>query len=419
MALRKFWESMSGTSKQEYGPDLYDPKEFKKWKDRQEKIYGKIGAAGDRYGTQAEKFLDLYGEDRAGADRYRGLAETEFGRSRAEIERARESFGRAKGDVQTAREHQLRATELMSDREHYADLKRRSMDRHRATENARKELASIRGRMGKPRDSGLTRTLLDAFKRTTESNRKIINANARELARGGNKVAAANMLNEFNQNTLLNLGRLKQKGVFTDQELSDNRLTREAGMVMNESSLINAGATEDQIANAIHTGQIRNRFNAGSAALNTASAMGNIGRNYLSGADRFAALGQQYTGIGSDLDRRGSAALNMTARYEGMKYGTLQDRMSISNKGVERQDKFRLSDAAARARVDSFNRSRANLGIQNTLKAVRTGVAVAGAASTGGGSLALEAYLRAQENAKDDPSNDPYAYDNESDNYYS
>ena len=81
MGMREFWEGMSGTSEQEYGEDLYDAAEYKKWKDRQEEIYGKIGTAGDRYGTQAEKFLGLYGEDRAGADKYRGLAETEFGRS--------------------------------------------------------------------------------------------------------------------------------------------------------------------------------------------------------------------------------------------------------------------------------------------------------------------------------------------------
>ena len=411
----QFFENMSGTSKQEYGPDLYDPKEFKKWKERQEAIYGKIGAAGDRYGTQADRFLGLYGEDRAGADRYRGLAEAEFGRSRAEIERARETFGRAKGDVQAARDQQLKATELMSDRDHYANLKRRSMERYKAGENARKELASLRAKMGKPsRDTGFTQSLMDAFKRTTASNRKIIDANARDLARGGNNVAAADMVNRFNQDSLLSLGRLKQQGTFTDQQLSDNRLTQEQGMIMNETSLINMGATEDQISNAIHSGQIRDRLNAGSGALNIAAATGNIGKDYLRGAGAYATLGQQYGGMGSDLDRRGTTALNMTARYEGLKYGTLQDRMSISNKGVERQDKFRLSDAAARARVDSFNRSRANLGMQNTMKAIRTGVAVAGAGATGGGRLLLDAYIRGQENKNksyydtDLRYNDPY-----------
>ena len=411
MSFKQFFENMSGTSKQKYGEDLYDPKEFKKWKDRQEKIYGKIGEAGDRYGTQAEKFLGLYGEDRAGADKYRGLAEIEFGQSRAEIDRAKAIFGRAEGDVEKARGQQKIATELMSDRDHYANLKRRSMARTKAGENARRELASIRGKMGKPsRDSSLTRTLLDAVKRTTESNRKIIDANARELARSGNQVAAARMTQEFNEGTLKSLGQIKQQGVFSDQELSDNRLTKEAGMLMNEASLISMGATEDQIANAIRSGQIGDRLNAGNAALNAAGAMRSLGTGHLGSATAYANLGQQYSGMGSDLDRRGGNALNMTARYEGMKYGTLQDRMSISNKGVERQDKFKLSDMAARARVDSFNRSRANLGIQNTFKAIRTGVAVAGAGATGGGSLLLEAYIRGQENKnKGGGPYDPYS----------
>ena len=124
---------------------------------------------------------------------------------------------------------------------------------------------------------------------------------------------------------------------------------------------------------------------------------GNLGRNYLSGAGAYANLGSQYGRMGSALDSRGANALNMTSRYEGLKYGTLQDRMSISNKGVERQDKFRMSDAAARARVDSFNRSRANQGIQNTMGLVRTAASVAGAAATGGASLYAEAALKLAE----------------------
>ena len=413
MGMREFWEGMSGTSEQEYGEDLYDAAEYKKWKDRQEEIYGKIWTAGDRYGTQDEKFLGLYGEDRAGADKYRGLAETEFGRSRSDIAKARSVFERAEGDVEGARGQYKKATELMSDRDHYANLKRRSMARTKAGENARRELASIRGKMGKPsRDSSLTRTLLDAVKRTTESNRKIIDANARELARSGNQVAAARMTQEFNEGTLKSLGQIKQKGMFSDQELSDNQLTREAGMLMNETSLISMGATEDQISNAIHSGQIGNRLNAGNAALNAAGAMRSLGTGHLGSATAYANLGQQYSGMGSDLDRRGSTALNMTARYEGMKYGTLQDMMSISNKEKTLQTKLRMSDAAARSRIDSFNNSRANLGIGNFAKGVRTVASVVAAGSTGGGSLLLEAYLRNQEKKNPTPSvSDPYRTD--------
>ena len=396
MSFKQFFENMSGTSKQKYGEDLYDPKEFKKWKDRQEKIYGKIGEAGDRYGTQAEKFLGLYGEDRAGADKYRGLAEREFGQSRAEIDRAKAIFGRAEGDVEKARGEQKIATELMSDRDHYANLKRRSMARTRAGENARRELESIRGRLGKPSDSGLTRSLLDAFKRTTASNRKIIDSNAALLSKT-NPAAAARLTQEFNEKSLLSLGQLKQKGVFTDQQLSDNKLTREAGMLVNETSLINMGATEDTMMNAIHSGQIRDRLNAGSAFLNTASATGNIGKDYLRGAGALATLGSQYGRLGSDLDRRGTSALNMTSKYEGLKYGTLQDRMSISNIEKTRQTKFRMSDAAAKARVDSFNNQRANMGFQNTMKLARTVASVAGATYTGGATLAAEAALREKE----------------------
>ena len=392
-----FLEWMSGTSKQEYGDSLYDDKEYKKWKQRQEKTYGKIGKAGDRYGDQADKFLGLYGEDRAGADKYRGLAEQEFGRARGEIDKASGAFGRAGGDIQRSRDQQLAATQLMSDRDHYSNLKKRSGDRRREAGNARRGMESIRNRLGRPsEDSGLTQSLLDAFKRTTASNRKIIDQNVAQL-KTTNPAAAARLAQDFNEQTLSSFGQLKQKGKFSDEQLKDNKLTKEAAMLMNQTSLLSLEAREDQGLNAIHSGQISNQFNAGNAALNTAGAMGNMGRNYLSGAGAYSNLGSQYGRMGSSLDSRGANALNMTSRYEGLKYGTLQDRMSISNKGVERQDKFRMSDAASRARVDSFNNSRSNMGIQNTMGLVRTAASVAGAGATGGASIYVEAALKLAE----------------------
>ena len=392
-----FFEGMSGTSKQKYGASLYDDKEYKKWKQRQEKIYGKIGAAGDRYGEQADKFLGLYGEDRAGADKYRGKAEEEFGRSRGEIDKASSTFGRAEGDIQRSRDQQVAATQLMSDRDHYSNLKRRSGDRRREASNARRGMESIRNKLGRPsEDSGLTQSLLDAFKRTTASNRKIIDQNVAQL-KMTNPAAAARLTQDFNEQTLSSFGQLKQKGKFSDEQLKNSRLTQESAMLMNQTSLLNLEAREDQGLNAVHSGQISNRFNAGNAALNTAGAMGNMGRNYLSGAGAYSNLGSQYGRMGSSLDSRGASALNMTSRYEGLKYGTLQDRMSISNKGVERQDKFKMSDAAARARVDSFNNSRANMGLQNTMGLVRTAASVAGAAATGGASIYVQAALKLAE----------------------
>ena len=212
-----------------------------------------------------------------------------------------------------------------------------------------------------------------------------------------NPAAAARLTQDFNEQTLSSFGQLKQKGKFSDEQLKNNRLTQESAMLMNQTSLLNLEAREDQGLNAVHSGQISNRFNAGNAALNTAGAMGNLGRNYLSGAGAYSNLGSQYGSMGSSLDSRGANALNMTSRYEGLKYGTLQDRMSISNKGVERQDKFRMSDAAARARVDSFNNSRANQGIQNTMGLVRTAASVVAAGATGGGSIYVEAALKLAE----------------------
>jgi len=148
-----------------------------------------------------------------------------------------------------------------------------------------------------------------------------------------------------------------------------------------------------------HQQQIQNYGAAGTQALNTAGAEGNIARGQLSQASQYANLGGQYGNMGSQLDARAGRALGAGMQYEGMGYQALQDQTSISNRRVERQDKFRMSDAAARSRVDSFNNSRANMGLQNTLGVIRTGVEVAGAFATGGTSLYASAAVRAAEAA--------------------
>ena len=131
---------------------------------------------------------------------------------------------------------------------------------------------------------------------------------------------------------------------------------------------------------------------AGTQALNAASAEGNIARGQLAQASQYGKLGGQYGNMGSQLDARGARALNVGVEYEGMGYNALQDQTSIANRRVERQDKFRMSDAAARARVDSFNRSRGQQGFSNVMKVVETGARIYGAAATGGASeLAIQA----------------------------
>jgi hypothetical protein len=83
--------------------------------------------------------------------------------------------------------------------------------------------------------------------------------------------------------------------------------------------------------------------------------------------------------------------------YEGMGYNALQDQTSIANRRVERQDKFRMSDAAARARVDSFNRSRGQQGFSNVMKVVETGARIYAAGATGGASELAIAALKAKQ----------------------
>jgi hypothetical protein len=367
--LTSFFEGMSGTSKQSYGASMYDDKEMKKWQKEQNKLYGDLGTSRNRYGDQANKFLGRYDKDSGEADRYRGKAETA-----ADVNRARGSQGSANA--------------MMADRDHYANLKERADQRRRGIQGDRLGMQSIAGKLGRPaEDTGMTQRLMDAFKGSNESNREMMEANTAQLAKV-NPVAAARMQAQFNEGTLKSLGQLKQQGMVTDQQLSDNNLTREAGMLMDSTSLYGQEAAQDQMTAGYHQQQIQNYGAAGNQALNAAGAEGNIARGQLAGASQYASLGSQYGNMGSQLDNRGANALNAGMRYEGMGYQALQDQTSISNRRVERQDKFRMSDAAARSRVDSFNNSRANMGLQNTLGIINTGVSVAGAfAAPGAGPL--------------------------------
>ena len=379
-----FWERMSGTSKQKYGESLYDAKEMKKWQREQDKWYKDLGTTRDRYGNQSTKFMGKYQDAEREADRYRGMAETEFGRARGEIGKATDFFGRAEADVSRARQSQMSANALMADRDHYSNLKRRAEERRRGIQGDRLEMQSLRGRLGSPaEDTGMSQRLLDAFKGSNESNREIMEANTAQLAKT-NPAAAARMQAQFNTDTLRSVGQLKQQGMVTDQQLSDNNLTREAGMLMDSTALYGQEAAQDQQMAGYQQQQIQNFGAAGTGALNVAGAMGNIGRNYLSGASQYAGIGAQYGGLGSQLDARAGRALGVGMQYEGMGYQALQDQTSIANRRVERQDKFRLSDAAARARVDSFNRSRGQQGISNVMKVVETGARIYGAAATAG-----------------------------------
>jgi hypothetical protein len=397
--LKSFFESMSGTSKQSYGASLYDAKEMKKWKGEQDKWYKDLGDTRDRYGRQSSNFMGRYDRAEGEADRYRGKAEAEFGSARRSMGRADSSFGRSQADINRARQSQSSANAMMADRDHYSNLARNAEERRQGIKGDRLQMQSLRGRLGKPaQDTGMTQRLMDAFKGSNESSREMMEANTAQLAKV-NPVAAARMQAQFNEGTLKSLGQLKQQGMVTDQQLGDNNLTREAGMLMDSTSLYGQEAAQDQMQAGYHQQQIQNYGAAGTQALNTAGAEGNIARGQLSQASQYANLGGQYGNMGSQLDARAGRALGAGMQYEGMGYQALQDQTSISNRRVERQDKFRMSDAAARSRVDSFNNSRANMGLQNTLGVIRTGVEVAGAFATGGTSLYASAAVRAAEAA--------------------
>jgi hypothetical protein len=166
-------------------------------------------------------------------------------------------------------------------------------------------------------------------------------------------------------------------------------------MLMDSTSLYGQEAAQDQMTAGYHQQQIQNFGAAGTQALNVAGAEGNIARGQLAQASQMGSIGAQYGGLGSQLDARAGRALGVGMQYEGMGYQALQDQTSIANRRVERQDKFRMSDAAARSRVDSYNRSRGARGIGNVMKVAEVAARVYAAGATGGGSELAIAAMKA------------------------
>ena len=90
-SFKKILEGLSGTSKMGYGASMYDPKEGKKWRDRQEAHYQDFGKRQKRYEGQADKFLDMYGEGR--------------GKARGMYDRAASEYQKSEGDISRSRRH--------------------------------------------------------------------------------------------------------------------------------------------------------------------------------------------------------------------------------------------------------------------------------------------------------------------------
>ena len=349
-------KGLSGTSEMKYGESLYDKAEAERWKGEKNKLYGEFGDKKSRYGEQADKFLGQYGKDRGTADKYFGKADS--------------SFGRAQSDIGRARTSQQSANALMGDRQHYANLKQRSEDRRQSYANARLEQESLAGRVGRTDPRGaFTQTLMDAFKVSNDSNREMLGQRVAQLSKT-NPVAAAKMQSDFDTQSVKALGKAQQQGFMGQQSVDLQNLAMESGLLMKGTGLLGNEAQEDAMLAQYQQTQIGNHGNAASGALNAAGAEGNVARGY--------------TGLGGQYSQRAGQALGAAQNYEGMGYNALRDQNSIANANQARQDKFQMSDMNAKARVDSFNNQRAQMGFSNLMKVASTATGIYGKVAQAG-----------------------------------
>jgi len=389
MAIRNFFEMMSGTRKQKYGEDLFNPAEYQRLRDEQDRLYGEYGDRRQIYSDRENRFLSDYDNYNRAGDRYRDTSERYLGKAGSSFDSASGLYDRSAEDIGRARERFSRADAMLDDREYYRDLQRRSDRRRRAIEADRLELESLRGDVGRPvRDTGMSQILLDAFNRANVENKRIMEANTSQLKKM-NPVAAAKLVNDFNNDTLKSIGQIKQNANLSERDIQNSRIGTEANLLLNANTLLNREGQEDQLGDSYRRSLIGDIRSSAGDSLNLSSAGLNEASARLDQGTRYRGLSSDFQGLSSREYGRGSNALNASLNYGNAGDRMLDNQTSITNFNTNQLDKFRLSDRAARDRVDSFNNQRANMGLNNTLNLIKTGAEVSGAVSSYGMNQAL------------------------------
>ena len=365
-SFKKILEGLSGTSKMGYGASMYDPKEGKKWRDRQEAHYQDFGKRQKRYEGQADKFLDMYGEGR--------------GKARGMYDRAASEYQKSEGDISRSRRHQRSADAMMGDRAFYADLARDRERIKKGYSDARLEQESLRGGVRTAGMDGSSQMLMrDAFKEMMDSEEESLNQQTAALAKT-NPVAAAKLKLDFQSKMQKGYGKALQEGYGKDVQLDMNKIMAEAGLVMKGAGMLEGEAAQNAQAFNERQAQIGNYGALSANALQTAGVQQNLGTGL--------------TNVAGGLSNMAGRDLTAGLRYEGMGYDALKDQASTANMSVSQQQQLQMSDANARAQVDMFNQNRASRGLSNALALANTAVGIGGAISSANLAGAQADYLR-------------------------
>ena len=341
-AIRGMFESLGGP-KMSDPRRLHNPEELKKWKARSDKSY-------DRYGTRR--------------DMYEGRAQDEYGRYLTDSDEARRLYGRsesqagaAQAGITSAAMRERRAGELADDRQHYAGLRERSMQRQKQREAYRLDLESQGSQPGS--FDAVQAMVMDAAKMGNEAVMAQTEAVASGLAKT-NPVAAAKLMMDAQSTAGTNLAKAKQQGWFAGQENRMKELQIDANRIMQQSGMLGQEEQADQIMAQAHQSRIADHMNLDTAGLNRSQANLALSSQYGATGDRFANLAGRSLQASQVYDQFGDA---MSDR-----------RTSIEEQRMGREQELMLSDQMAQQQVDEYNAGRMGRGIQ-------TGLAIAGTAA--------------------------------------
>ena len=322
---------------------LHDPEEYKKWKDRAEKSYGRYGKRRDHYEGRAKDEYSRYGKSMSEADRLYGRAESTYGAADAAI-----------GD---AAFREKRAGELADDRQHYAGLGERAKDRRKARESYRLELES----MGAPPPGSFDAVqamVMDAAKEANDAAMVQTSAIAANLGKT-NPVAAAKLMMDAQNSAGSNMAKAKQKGWFAGKENFMNDMTAKINNITAQAGMLTDDETADQLTNAIHSNRINEQLNLSSSALNRA------------GVTQRQAEG--FGGLGDRFDRRAGRSLEASMGYDDRGDLTSDKMTSMEEQEKGYQRDLLQSDAIAQQQVDEYNQGAFTRGLANVTTAIDAG----------------------------------------------
>ena len=365
--IRKLFETLSGTSKMDAGPMLYDPAEAKKWRQRQEGHYGQFGENETAYRGEAEKYRNMYA-------RSKGLAEKRY-------DEGVRAYRGADQDIGRSRYFQRSADALMGDEAFYKNLKEDRDRIKKGYQDTRLEQERLAAQTRRAGTSGRSVALLrDAFQEMMDSEKESLERQTAELAKT-NPVAAAKLKRDFESQMRKSYGEaVVQQGYAQDIGQDLNQIMAESNLKLKGADILSKEAQLNAQELINRQNRIAGYGNMSSEALRTAGVQQNQGAGFMQ-------AGQGYSNLAARELRAGLT-------YEGMAAQALTSQASMANYNVSQQDRKQMSDASAKRQADMFNQQRAARGLSNAIQIAGAATGMYGAVQGANLAGAQADYLR-------------------------